>query len=148
MENTLKSLIKKVIREEISKIKLKEADESDWEIPKKGHPESYIISYYATVGEHGEAGKFRDFKSAYTAAISKIKGKNSEGESFLDGLEYVGVEATWETDKDFAIIFVQASYIKHINSDQNFKAPEDRKIFIDAAKKCLQTGKPVVGKFT
>lgn len=149
------NLLKKIIKEEVKRVlikkdTIKEASlrekESDWEVPKGGHPQTFYIAYYSSTGEHGEAGTFRDFKSAYRSALTQMKGKNDEGESFLDGLEYVGVEATWKTIPEFAIMFVTKEYIRKISTNW-FNSPEEAKIFKAAAEKCLQTGKPVIGKY-
>lgn len=103
--------------------------------------ERFYVAYYATVGQHGEAGTFRDFAAALKDAVKKSK--DSE---FMDGLEYLGVEPT-HNGQEFAIIYIDETYMKHINSDQNFASSEDKNIFMTVAKKVLQTGKPAKGKF-
>lgn len=140
----IKSTLKKIIREEVTKvIRLKE---NTTPIKEASSPR-YSVTYYATVGEHGEAKSFGDFKSALREALKFQKQKDSEGSPLMEGLEYLGVEPS-HGGLEFAVVFVQESYIKHVDSDQNFASPADRTAFMTAAKKCLQTGKPAIGKFT
>ncbi len=108
--------------------------------------QKYYISYYATVGEHGEAGTFSDFKQAIQGAKRFVKDKDSEGTSLMDGLEYLGVESTYSEDGQFAILFITEPYIKRL-SPSHFDTPESYKAFVLAAKKCLTTGKPAIGKY-
>lgn len=121
--------VKRMIREAV----LKEA-------PVLGQ-ERFYVAYYATVGQHGEAGTFRDLQSAIKDAIKK-----SKDPEFMEGLEYLGVEPT-HNGQEFAIIYIDENYMKHINSDQNFASSEDKNIFMTVAKKVLQTGKSAKGKF-
>jgi len=141
VKRILKTIIKEEVKRALSIIRLREVGESDWATPKGGHPESYYIAYYDTVGGHGEAGKFSRFGQAYQMAV-----RHSKDADFMEGLEYLGVEATWEGTPDFAVVFVTDSYIKRVSANM-FKNPADYKTFISAAKKCLQTGKPAIGAY-
>ncbi len=121
MNESITEMIRRVIKEEMG--------------------ERYYIAYYDRVGEHGEVGTFRDFKSAISSAKSKIKDKE-----FMDGLDYVGIEGT-NNSLDFAILFVNEFYITRILTKNGFNSSEDYNTFISACKKYIQTGKPQIGKY-
>lgn len=135
-EMNLKSLIRKIIREE--RVRLKE-DKDTGQRAGIGR-ERYYIAYYETVGGHGEAGTYTSFKSAFDTATIKLKDKE-----FMDGLEYLGVEGTSQAS-EFAILFVTKSYLSRLSANM-FDSPNDYNIFKSTAVKCLQTKNPQIGNF-
>lgn len=118
------------IVESIVRKMLKEADDrSGW-----------TISYYATVGEHGETGKrYSDFNSAVKDAIRQTKDAD-----FMDGLEYVGVEP-FGNASEFAVIFATKGYLQ--TALRGIDDPAAKKAFQTAYTKALQTGKPQKGNW-
>jgi hypothetical protein len=120
-------------------LKLKKIIESVLNELKPGQ-ERFYIAYYATVGEHGEAGTYSNFQTAFNTAKSKLKDKD-----FMDGLAYVGVEPTYG-GSEFAVIYATPEYLKRL-SQNDFNSMEDYKSFMDVYKKVMTTKKPQVGKF-
>lgn len=136
-ESRVRRIVRQIIKEEVKRALSKRLREG---VGK------YYISYYATVGEHGEAGTYSDFNTAVSAAISKKKQKNGEGESFMDGLEYLGVEGA-QGAEEFAIIFITKEYVNKIRPNW-FKDNSHYKTYLAAAKDSLRTGKVVKGTYS
>lgn len=106
----------------------------------------YYIEYYATVGGHGDTGKYySDFAIAFKAAVtlSKKNPKDSDGEPFMDGLEYLGVESSG--GNEFGVIFITDRYLR--TGSQGIEDPENKAAWLAVAKKCLSSGKPQLGKY-
>jgi len=102
----------------------------------------YEIEYYATVGQHGSVGRYDAFDEAKQKALIFLKRERKEGNLDNGDLQYIGIDSN---DK-FAVLFITPSYI----SDMRPYAFSDKgsyDIFMKAAEKCLETGKPQVGKY-
>jgi hypothetical protein len=126
LKSTLKSYIRRLVTEEIKGHKIHEVQSR------------YFISYYTRVGEHGEAGTYPDFKSAYRAAVAK-----SRNEDFMDGLDYLGVEGSGTNANQFAIIYINDFYLNNRLGSSDFDNKDAANKFRTVAKKVLATGRPV-----
>lgn len=94
----------------------------------EGQRSGYTISYYATVGEHGETGKtYSNYTSAMRDAII-----SSEDPEFMDGLEYLGVEP-FGSETRFSILYITPKYLNRVA--QYIDDPADRKAWMDVASK-------------
>lgn len=124
----LENYIRKIVKEEFSDRK-----NTISEVQSR-----YFISYYARVGEHGEAGTYPDFNSAYRAAIAK-----SRNEDFMDGLDYLGVEGSGTNANQFAIIYINDFYLNNKLGSSDFDNKVAANKFRTVAKKVLATGHPV-----
>lgn len=104
--------------------------------------EYHQVTYYYRVGQHGSAGEFPNFNAALRRAKELVKESSTEED--FDDLWYVGVEGNTE---QFAIVMVREPYIDHVSSimGDSFATQEQGREWVKAAKKCLATGKPVVG---
>ena len=124
----LENYIRKIVKEEFSDRK-----NTISEVQSR-----YFISYYARVGEHGEAGTYPDFNSAYRAAVAK-----SRNEDFMDGLDYLGVEGSGTNANQFAIIYINDFYVNNRLGSSDFDNKDAANKFRTVAKKVLATGRPV-----
>jgi len=103
--------------------------------------EYYEVDYYATIGEHGSAGDYRDFSEAYLESM-KFK-KQEKSAKRLDELEYIGVSGS---GNDFAVVYVTESYIKRAD-EKMFQSKEAYESWKAVAEETLKTGVAHKGKY-
>jgi hypothetical protein len=102
----------------------------------------YAVEYYLYVGQHGEIQSFDNFNDAYKEAL---KFKKREEKYITDGdYGYIGVNTNGDK---FAVIYVDNNYISD-TEEFHFESKENYDIWIETAKKCLETGEPQKGVYT
>jgi hypothetical protein len=106
---------------------------------KESLDSGYTVTYYATVGQHGDTGKqYPDYKSALRDAI-----KNSEDPNFMDGLEYLGVEPFGDENR-FAILYIEDRYLNNVAN--YIEGAKNKQIWKSVAQKVLQGQEKSGGK--
>lgn len=103
----------------------------------------YQVAYYEKVGQHGNFSPTSNFK----AALRDAEEFNADPERNDPEVWYIGVEASGADE--FAIVKMTKEYFRYVKSlgGRGFSDPAVEKLWMNAAKKALSTGKTVVSSF-
>ena len=115
-------------------------------ILNENNDNGYYVEYCSTYG-HGSLSQKSNFHTAYRLSISSYRKWTMEEdkEESNDKIIYVGVQSS-DSDR-FAIIYISQIYydnmvIQDFNTEQNYN------IWMEVAKKCLDTSKPQQGYYS
>lgn len=97
--------------------------------------EYYSAEYYIQVGEHGGVGNFSSFEQA----LKKAREIEIDKETWYTGVSGDGPK--------FAIVYVTQEYLDLMSKRDAFADEETKEIWMTAAKKSLQTGEEVIGRW-
>lgn len=114
------------------------------EVIKEQGDTYYEVDYYARVGEHGSIGNWPDMNTAYKKAIDLYK-REKKANQLGEDTWYIGVSGNSD---DFAIIYVDAQYLKNRISAQDFGDATAYKNWLKVAKQVLKSGKPAKGTYS
>lgn len=117
------------------------------------------VSYYATIGEHGETHAAREmaafdrdvqFRHCLTTAQQFKKqqlARWKRTQQTVDKLEMIEVQP-YGDEKKFAILYITDWYLNNIIERHHFKQPRDYDIYVEAAKRYLSTGRLAKGRYS
>lgn len=100
---------------------------------------TYELSYYAPVGQHGTAGVFAG--RALSAVVRMLKGKKHSDLLMIEATEYRGRTSTGKQ----VIYKMTDAYLNYVRTHRQyaFDCERNADAYIEAATRCMQTGKAV-----